>query len=188
PAGATRLAYSGDPAAGDLAAGASAQILQNYLGSATGIPALIGNVQVLGVPGNTTGPFLVRFINNLGRMDVGSLSFVPRLADGVLNAGTVFTATSGSASFAGAGDGFPGPGLTFTAGSSPTLADLQFYLNGIASITSGALNQGNVFLEGAGGTGPFTVTYPQGKLIDPIKVFTAPAVAGGSPATAIAPL
>src|SRR5207244_659888 len=56
-------------------------------------------------------------------------------------------------------------------GVTPSLADMQFYLSGISAVTN--LNgSGGVFLEGPAGnsSGPYTLTYPTARLIDPIKV------------------
>ena len=134
------------------------------------------------------GPFLVRFINNLARVNVGDLGTAAKLADGITNptgTATIATPTSGAATFTGAGDGFAGPGFTFAPGSSPTLADMQFYLNGIPAVT--ALNAaGGVFIQGPANNaaGAWTLSYPVGRIVDPLTVAVAPVVAGLTSPTA----
>src|SRR5205823_6030770 len=67
--GTLRFTYSGDPTPGDLAISGATTAAQVQTSLST-IGALNGNIQVLGAPG---GPFLVRFINNLARVNVADL-------------------------------------------------------------------------------------------------------------------
>lgn len=171
--GTIRFTYSGKPATTDLTwdTGTTAAQLLAHLNT---IPALNGNVQVFGANG---GPFLVRFINNLARVNAADLGVATTLADNVspvTGTATVLLPGSGDARFAGVGEGFPGPGFEFVPGVTPSLADMQFYLNGIPAVTA-LSTQGNLFLQGPPGnsTGPYTLVYPAGRIIDPLKVFVS---------------
>src|SRR4029079_1854760 len=183
--GSIRLSYSGEPATTDLTltpTGTTAALLQAHLVT---IPALAGpnaaNPNVRGVAlGKSTGPtFLVRFVginnggNGLARQDVGNLGLASTLSDGTtpITGTASFLNPSSGGAFAGAGEGFAGPGFVFTPGVTPNLADMQFYLSGISNVT--ALNTtGGVFLEGPAGnsSGPYTISYPAARMNDPIKV------------------
>jgi len=182
--GVVRLTYSGD-VSGDVAFNANAGVVQTALNA---IPALTGNVQVLGAT-TQTGPFLVRFTGALGRVNAGDLGFYTgkTIADNTIDTtlGTVLTPSQpgGSAAFRGAGDGFPGPGFRFTAGQSPTMADLEFYFNGFQPTVAQTPNNipsvaalstvGGLYLEGSNtGTGPFSLIYPAGRITEPVKIYT----------------
>src|SRR4029078_4399237 len=110
--------------------GTTAALLQAHLVT---IPALAGpnaanpNIRVVAL-GTSTGPtFLVRFVginnggNGLARQDVGNLGLASTLADGstpITGTATFLNPSSGGA-FAGAGEGFAGPGVVFTTGVAP---------------------------------------------------------------------
>ena len=63
--------------------------------------------------------------------------------------------------------------MVFTSRQAPNLATMQFLLNGISAVT-GLNTSGGVYLMGPGGnsSGPYTLIYPAGRIVDPIKVNT----------------
>ena len=137
-----------------------------------------------------TGPtFLVRFTNSLSRVDAGNLGVAPTLADGITpptGTATILTPSSGSPQFTDAGEGFAGPGVVFTPRQAPNLATMQF-LPEWHFHRDGPEQHGGLYLSGPCGnsSGPYTLVYPAGRIIDPIKVNTQ---GSSTAAVQIAPL
>ena len=68
------------------------------------------------------------------RFDAGPIGVQAGTQIGPANA-TIFTPSSTNANFSGAGEGFAGPGIVFTPGVSPTLAELRLYFSDLATLT-----------------------------------------------------